>query len=86
MPAVADRTDGMPPRPHPPAMTPDELRGLLARHGIGQAELAELLGCHPVTVWRWLRKPGKGKGGKPVPINAAAAALIRAKLADREAK
>ncbi len=51
-------------------MTPDELRALMARaDDITQKALAQALGVHKMTVWRWLN-------GR-TPIDAANAALIR---------
>lgn len=34
-------------------MSPDDLKKWREAHGLGQAELARLLGVAPNTVWRW---------------------------------
>ena len=61
------------------AMEPDELRRLMASSGRTTMLLAaETLGVHRMTVSRWL-------SGKIV-INAAAAALIRERLAETKPK
>lgn len=41
-------------RARPAAMTPAELRSLIAAAGLTRLQVAALLGVSPVTVWRWL--------------------------------
>ena len=39
-------------------MTPGEIRSLRTRLQLGQAEFAQILGVHPMTVSRWEREQG----------------------------
>lgn len=39
-------------------MTPSEIRSLRTSLNLGQAEFAQMLGVHPMTVSRWERKEG----------------------------
>lgn len=50
-------------------MTPRELKALRAKLGISQQALADQLGVHIMTVWRW-------EAGK-TPISQLAAKLIQ---------
>lgn len=57
----------------PKAMTPDELRTLMDANGVDSADkLAEALGVHRTTVFRWLAGTRR--------IDRAAAALITSVL------
>jgi len=68
-----------PRQPRPAAMTPDQLRDLMAKAGIAtQRELAEAIGVHEPCISRWM------KGRRD--INHAYAALIREKLKTRLAR
>src|SRR5574340_707137 len=42
----------------PTNMTPDQIRSLRTRLQLGQAEFAQMLGVHPMTVSRWEREKG----------------------------
>ena len=49
---------------------------LLSLHGLPPAQIAELLGCHPATVRRWITRfndEGPGGAGRPAAVRAAAA-------------
>lgn len=70
--SATDTTRGMPPRPQPTAMTPEQIRALMDRHDLTNRALAELLGVHRNTVSRWL--------AGTTPIDAANAMLIRETL------
>lgn len=65
----------MPAKPQPAAMTPDELRELIAAAGLADAtksKVAETIGCARSHLYRWL--------SGETPIDAANALLIRSKL------
>lgn len=57
-------------RPRPAAMTPAELRALIAASGLTQGEAAERLGITRQTAWMWTT-------GR-TPISRQAVALIKA--------
>ncbi|MDE2462670.1 MAG: helix-turn-helix domain-containing protein [Alphaproteobacteria bacterium] len=40
------------------SMTPNEIRSLRTHLNLGQAEFAQMLGVHPMTVSRWEREKG----------------------------
>lgn len=68
-------TGTMPSEPRPAAMTPEELKRLVAEAGYAEsspADVAKLIGIARNTYWRWLT-------GK-TPISRGNALLVRDKL------
>ena len=53
---------------------------LLSTHGLPAAQIAELLGCHPATVRRWINRFNRDAGHRGALDQPMAAAGLRAEL------